>query len=414
MEKIIVVGGGASGIVASIFAKRGDNEVIVLERNSKPLKKLLLTGNGKCNYFNDDFTLSHFCSASIDDLSDVINNHNKNDFIISFLLKIGVVPRVKNGYYYPNSKQAYSVYNSLLKEASIRGVDIVCDTQVLDIVKRSDKFVVSTNNGEFICDKVVISTGSKAYPKTGSDGAGYDFACSFGHKIVDVYPGLVQLVSDFKFLKDLSGVRSDVCVSLLSDGEVVKSEVGEIQFTDYGLSGICIFNLSNYVGELISSCKSVCVRVNFFHDFDIFDVSSMIDFIDSRDNNLIDRSVTELLEGYLNYKIVNVILKLCGISSDACWDNLSLKDKEKIASSLVSFSVDIVGTKGFDNSQVCVGGVSLSDVDVNTFESKIVSGLYFTGEVLDVTGECGGFNLGFAFISGMLVGNAIGGINDKG
>ena len=403
--KIIVVGCGASGIVASIFSKNKDNEVIVLEKNSKPLKKLLLTGNGKCNYFNDDFSFEHYCSDS-KFLNTFINDENKEKFL-GFFESIGVVPRIRNGYYYPNSNQAYSVYNSLLKEASIRGVEIKYDTTVLNIVKK-DKFIVSTNNGSYECDKVIISTGGKSYSKTGSTGDGYMFGASFGHSVTDIYPGLVQLVSSDKFMKDLSGVRSDVCVSLLC-GDVIKSEVGEIQFTDYGISGICVFNLSNYVGKLIN--KGVSVNVNFFNSFNINDISSMISFIDSYNKKVTNRSITELLEGYLNYKIVNVILKLCSIESNRTWDSLSSFEKNKLCEYLVSFSINIVDTKGYDNAQVTVGGITLADIDSN-FESKLVPGLYFTGEVLDVTGDCGGYNLGFAFLSGMIAGSSIGGKND--
>ena len=402
--KIIVVGCGASGIVASIFSKNKDNDVIVLEKNSKPLKKLLLTGNGKCNYFNDDFSFLHYCSDS-KFLNTFINEDNKGR-VLGFFESIGVVPRVRNGYYYPNSNQAYSVYNSLLKEASIRGVDIIYDTTVLDIVKK-DKFVVSTNNGSYECDKVIISTGGKSYSKTGSCGDGYLFGASFGHSVTDIYPGLVQLVSSDKFIKDLSGVRSDVCVSLLCNGNVIKSEVGEIQFTDYGISGICVFNLSNYAGKL----SHKCVKVNFFNSFNINDVSSMTEFLDSYNNKVTNRSITELLEGYLNYKIVNTILKLCSIDSNRSWDSLSSFEKNNLCENLVSFNINIVDTKGYDNAQVTVGGISLSDID-NNFESKLVPGLYFTGEVLDVTGDCGGYNLGFAFLSGMIAGSSVGGKND--
>lgn len=404
--KIIVVGCGASGIVASIFSKNKDNEVLVLEKNSKPLKKLLLTGNGKCNYFNEDFSFLHYCSDS-KFLNTFINDENK-DKVLGFFESIGVVPRIRNGYYYPNSNQAYSVYNSLLKEATIRGVEIKYDTTVLNIVKK-DRFIINTNNGNYECDKVIISTGGKSYSKTGSTGDGYLFGTSFGHSVTDIYPGLVQLVSSDKFLKDLSGVRSDVCVSLLCGGNVIKSEVGEIQFTDYGISGICVFNLSNYVGKLIN--KGVSVKINFFNSFNINDVSSMIDFIDSYNKKVTNRSITELLEGYLNYKIVNVILKLCSIESNRTWDSLSSFEKNKLCEYLVSFSINIVDTKGYDNAQVTVGGINLSDIN-NNFESKIVPGLYFTGEVLDVTGDCGGYNLGFAFLSGMVAGSSVGGKND--
>ena len=411
MEKVVIVGAGASGIVTGIFSKRKDNEVIILEKNSKPLKKLLITGNGKCNFFNDDFSISHFYSDNIDVLSDVIDN-KKKDQIVDFLLSIGVVPRIRDGYYYPNSNQAYSVYNSLIKEASIRGVNIIIDTKVLNIVRDNDKFVIDTNNGRYFCDKVVVSTGSCAYPKTGSEGDGYLFGKSMGHNLIPVYPALVQLVTDDKFVKDLSGVRSEVKVLLCSNGNIVKSDVGEIQFTDYGLSGICVYNLSILVNKLLKSSNDVSVVVNFFNDFELYDVSSFINWFDDRNSVIVNRTITELLEGYLNYKIVNVILKLCGIDYDSSWNQISFNKKKLLAEHLISFKVNVVGTKGFENAQVCVGGISLSDINVDTFESKIVPGLYFTGEVMDVTGECGGYNLGFAFLSGMMVGEAIGGKND--
>ena len=392
--RIIVIGGGASGIVASIFAKRDNNEVIVLEKNNKCLKKLLITGNGKCNYFNDDFSSEHYYSDS-NNLS-FINDSNKRK-VLDFFSSIGVVPRVKNGYYYPNSNQSYSVHNSLLKEASLRGVEIKNGVKVLNIVKKSNSFIVSTDNGDFICDKVIVSTGGKSYPKTGSEGDGYIFGKSLGHKIVPVVPSLVGLVSNDKFIKPLSGVRCDACVSLNS-----KSEIGEVQFTDYGLSGICVFNLSNIASRL-GNCS---VKINFLYNF-VSDFDSFCKLFDSVNGSVLNRSIGELLEGYLNYNIVNVILKMSGIDFSCSWSDLGNK-KRILFDNLVSFNVDIVGTRGFDVAQVSLGGISLDDIDVNTFESKIVPGLYFTGEVMDVTGDCGGYNLGFAFLSGMIAGESVG------
>lgn len=396
--KIIVIGGGASGIVASIFAKRDNNEVIVLEKNSRCLKKLLITGNGKCNYFNDDFSFEHYYSNS-NDLS-FINDSNKKR-VLDFFSSIGVVPRIRNGYYYPNSNQSYSVHNSLLKEASLRGVVIKNDVRVLNIVKKNDSFIVSTNNGDFICDKVIVSTGGKSYPKTGSEGDGYLFGKSLGHKIVPVVPSLVGLVSNDKFIKSLSGVRCDACVSLNS-----KCEIGEVQFTDYGLSGICIFNLSNIASRL-GNCS---VKINFLYNF-VDDYDSFCKLFDEVNSNVCGRSICELLEGYLNYNIVNVILRMSGIDFSCSWNDLGNK-KRILFDNLVSFNVDIVGTRGFDVAQVSLGGISLDDIDINTFESKVVSGLYFTGEVVDVTGDCGGYNLGFAFLSGMIAGESVGDFYD--
>lgn len=392
--RIIVIGGGASGIVASIFAKRDNNEVIVLEKNNKCLKKLLITGNGKCNYFNDDFNVSHYYSDC--DLSSIINDSNKAK-VLDFFSSIGVVPKVKNGYYYPNSSQSYSVYNSLLKEATLRGVQIVYDCKVLNIVKDGTGFVVHTSNGDYACDKVIVSTGGKSYPKTGSEGDGYLFGESFGHKVVNVVPSLVGLVSDDKFIKSLSGVRCDACVSLGN-----KSEIGEVQFTDYGLSGICIFNLSNVFD------KSGIVKINFLYNF-VTDFDGFCKFFDDVNFKVKGRSIGELLEGYLNYNIVNVVLKKCGIDFSCSWNDCN---KKKLFDNLAFFSVNVVGTRGFDVAQVSRGGISLTDIDINTFESKIVPGLYFTGEVMDVTGDCGGYNLGFAFLSGMIAGESAGDFND--
>lgn len=398
--RTIIIGGGASGLVAGIFAKRDNNDVIIFEKNSKCMKKLLITGNGKCNYFNDDFNINHFSSDNIESLSSIINNNGKK-LVLNFMSSIGVVPKVKNGYYYPNSGQSYSVYNSLIKEASIKGVEIKNDVKVLNIVKKNNSFIVSTSCGDYDCDKVIISTGGKSYPKTGSDGDGYLFGSSFGHKLIPVLPSLVGLVSNDKIIKSLSGVRCDACVFLGS-----KEEVGEVQFTDYGLSGICIFNLSSIASRL-GNCN---IKINFLYNF-VNDFNSFCDFFDSVNNNVKGRSFGELLEGYLNYNIVNVILKKCGVDFSCSWNDLGNKKKD-LFNNLVSFNVDIVGTKGFEVAQVSLGGISLSDIDVNTFESKIVPGLYFTGEVLDVTGDCGGYNLGFAFLSGMIAGKAVGDLSD--
>lgn len=408
--KIIVVGGGASGIVASIFSKRENNEVIVLEKNNDCLKKVLITGNGKCNYFNDDFNISHYYSDDLFLLSNIINDVNKKR-VIDFVNRIGIVPRVKNGYYYPSSNQAYSVHNALIREAKNCGVKINTGIDVLNIKKENNTFFIETNSGFFSCDKVIISTGSCAYPKTGSTGDGFKFARDFGLSINKVFPGLVQLVSNNKFIKEISGVRCDVSVSLFGD-DLIKTEVGEVQFTDYGVSGICIYNLSLYVNKLIDINKKVFVYVNFFNDFDVNDVSSFINLIDCRNNLVKNRNITELLEGFLNYKIVNLVLKLCKIDFDLSWDNIPFNIRKQIAQYFIKFPIEIVGSKGYDNAQVCVGGVSLSDIGINSFQSKKVPGLFFTGEVLDVAGECGGYNLGFAFLSGMIVGDSIGDIDD--
>lgn len=410
MEKIIIIGCGASGIVAGINAKNKNNEVIILEKNNKSLKKLLITGNGKCNYFNEDFNINHYYSNNQEKLSTIINKENKQK-IINFTKNIGIIPKIKNGYYYPNSNQSYSVYNSLLKEAKILGISIIFENEVLNIKKEKEKFIINTEKEEYTCDKIIISTGGKTYPKTGSTGDGYKLAKKLNHQIEQLHPALVGLKSNDKFCKELSGVRSEVKATLFCEKNI-KEEIGEIQFTDYGISGICIYNLSILTNKYLEKNKKVSIKINFFNDFKISTISEMINLIENTNKKLNKRTISELLEGYLNYKIVNYILKQCKINNENTWEKLNKNQKQQLAQNLIEFNINIIETKDYETAQVTMGGISLQDININTFESKNIKNLYFTGEVLDVTGECGGYNLGFAFLSGILAGQAAGGNND--
>ena len=394
--KIVIIGSGASGLITAINAKNKNNEVIVLEKNDKSLKKFLLTGNGKCNYFNDDFNVNKYYSHNIGMLDILINENNKKR-VLDFYDNIGVIPRIKNGYYYPASNQSYTIANALIKEAKLKGVVFKYNYNVTSVKKDKDKFII---NNELECDKLVISVGGKSYTKTGSIGDGYEFAKSFGHKVYDIYPALVGLKTNDRIIKELSGVRTNCDVSLYKGNSLLLTENGELQFTDYGLSGICIFNLS------IFAKNGDKVHVNFLSDFDI-DKSNFIDKINDLNNKLHGRDITELLECYLNYKIVNSILKICKIDGNKSLNELNDNDKELLSSNLTNYSFEIVDNNGFENAQVSGGGVSLTEIDINTFESRLVKNLYFTGEVLDVTGMCVGYNLGFACLSGIICGENI-------
>lgn len=407
MSKIVVVGGGASGVVASIFAASNNNEVIILEKNDSLLKKLLITGNGKCNYFNEKFNIEHYISNNISFLNNIITKENESK-ILDFFDKIGIIPKVKNGYYYPYSNQAYTIKNTLLEEVKRKNIKVFTNSNVKDILKKDNYYEVYYNNLKIKCDKVIVSTGSKAYPKTGSDGFGYELANGLNIQLTRIAPGLVPLVSDNKILKSINGVRSDVKVSLYIDNVLVKKEIGEIQFTDYGLSGICIYNLSNIVSFNLD--KNITIRVNFVNDLNINNIKDMIEWLDNR-NIQTNNNIVLLLESILNYKIVNMILKKYNINESSTWNELNSKLKEDIAKNLVEMEFIIIKTLSYDRSQVCVGGINLEEID-STFMSKKYHNLFFTGELLDVTGDCGGYNLAFAFLSGMIAGKRAGENND--
>ena len=230
MCDVVIIGCGASGIVSSIFAKNKENKVTILERNSVPLKKLLMTGNGKCNYLNEIYSTKNYHSADISIVDKIISTENI-DSVRNFFDNLGIVPNIKNGYYYPFSGQAITIKNALLKEAICRGVEIKYDCLVKNIKKIDNKFVIEYNDSILECNKLIIATGSCAYPKTGSDGMGYNFLEKFGHTIVKPLPALVGLESNFKYLKDWDGVRSQVRVELFEDDKFISQEVGEIQLT---------------------------------------------------------------------------------------------------------------------------------------------------------------------------------------
>ncbi len=396
--KVVIIGGGASGITSAITARRKGYDVVVLEKNSSLLKKLKITGNGHCNYYNEDQDLCHYHSDNSELISMMINSVNLENVSL-FFDSIGIIPRIKNGYYYPFSNQAISVCSSLILEAQKLGVVLDTDVEVQE-VKKSNRFQVITTNGVYEADKVIVSTGGMSYQKTGSDGFGYRELKRLGHNINLLLPGLTPLIiANPK--KEWKGIRTDVSISLLENNKLVRKESGEIQLTEDGISGICTMQLSSYISKGLYLGKDERIKINFlpFIDEDEFFV-----FMDNRSRKMKNRTVMELLEGVLNYKLISVILKK---EQNLIWDECNNKEREFIKKNLLSYMVEVVDTKSFNYSQVTLGGVSLLEVNLETMESKKVKDLYITGELLDITGDCGGYNLTIAWITGLIAGECL-------
>ena len=405
MKKVGIIGAGASGLVCAIQAVSKDVSVVLFDKNSIVGKKLLATGNGRCNYWNCDQNLEHYHTSNPEFLSNIITSRVQKE-VLDFFDSLGVVPSIRDGYYYPYSNQASSIRDLLESYAKHVGVEFALDTEVLDVYKEDGKFVVVLKYGREYFDDLVIATGSKASPKTGSTGDGYFLARKFGHSIIPVCPALVQVVTEGDFLKDWSGVRALCTVSLYQDDRFIKKESGEIQLTDYGVSGICIFNLSRYISRGILEKHQFRLALNFLPFLDGKSKDEIFSWFTFRGNTLGDYRLIEFLEGILPYKLLFVILKRCGISHKSTWNSLDVNEKECLIRMILEFSVVVVGTKDFSSSQVCSGGVPLTEVS-SSLESKKVNHLYFIGEVLDVDGDCGGYNLGFGFMTGMIVGRIL-------
>lgn len=380
--KIIIIGSGASGLAAGISLLRCGYDVTILERNNISGKKLLLTGAGRCNFFNSDQNIVHYHSNDKDILAKIITSDNIH-LVEDFITSLGIVPKVKDGYYYPFANQAYNMKELLERTYLDLGGKIKYNYLVEKIEKKSSLFLINDN---ISCDKLILATGSKAYKMTGSDGIGYQLAKKFNHHIVKVLPSLTSLITREK--TNLKGVRVDAKVTLYEDGVKVREELGQVQFTDYGLSGICIFNLSYYAVKGLNKNKKELITI---------DLMPFMDKVSFK-----NKKVYDLLLGFLPNKMIDYILKTLDISKDVYYEDLSNDKKQELTKILKEMEFNITSYKEFDFSQVCSGGVSLREINPLTMESIFVKNLYIIGELLDVNGDCGGYNLTFAFLSGIL------------
>lgn len=407
-KKVLIIGGGVAGLTAAITLRKNNHEVWVLERNDRPLKKLLLTGNGKCNYWNQDQAITHYHSTTEELLPELITS-TRQQAVVAFFASIGIIPRIKNGYYYPFSNQASSVVESLYLSAKEQGVNFLTNLLVDEVVYQNNQFMVNPKKEKLIGDTLIITTGSMAYPKTGSDGIGYKLAEAFGHYIVPVMPALVQLKMKENDLKDWKGIRCEARLESLVNGKVIQEESGELQLTEYGISGICTLNISSKLARSLVAGDKVEVAIHFLPW--LFTKQEVRMYLENRACLFPNRTLEELLETILPYKLVHVLFNHYKVDFKKKWHTLHQQEQDTVSRFLFCHTIEIIGTNSFDQAQVCSGGVALTEVNLDSLESKKQKDLYFAGEILDVNGDCGGYNLGFAFLSGILAGKKVG--NDQ-
>lgn len=397
---IIIIGGGVSGMTAAICAVRGGARVCILEHNDRVGKKILSTGNGKCNLTNTNMSRECYNSSSQSDFYGVIQKFMPGD-LIAFLESAGIYTRNRGGYIYPFSEQASAVLDGLRAETKRLGAVTEVSVNIKSCRKRGDNFEIKTDSQTYVSRRLILAAGSKCAPKTGSDGSGYGIAESFGHGIVSVIPALVQLKCREGFFKELHGVRTESVVSLMSGGKRINSERGELQLTDYGISGIPVFCLSGKTKRLLDAGEKPVIHIDFCPDYSDPEILNMLHMLLKRDRNA---GLAEALGGLLNKKLANVIVKESALRPSMPCGDVNENGVSRIAALIKDFFVTPYDTNGFENAQVCGGGVSLDGINLSSMESLKVSGLYFAGEILDVDGKCGGYNLHWAFASGRLAG----------
>lgn len=399
MENILIIGAGPAGLTAAIVAARNGKKVTITERNSKCGKKLLLTGNGKCNFWNKEQNITHYHSSS-PLIKNFITEKVQNS-VLSFFDSLGIIYKEKNNYYYPFTNQALTIYNALLLECQKLGIKIINDITVDKIIKE-DCFIINPEKENIKAKTIIIAAGSKAMSKTGSDGLGYTLAKSLGHTIIKPLPSLVQLKGEESYFKNWSGIRSHVLASLYIDNTLIKKEEGEVQLTNYGLSGICIFNLSGLAAKALDKNKKVEISLNFMSF-----TQNYKDFLKDLNKKSSNKTINELLEGFLNYKLIDIILKKANIKRNLKLNTLSEIELNKLIENLTNFKIKITSTNTLEHAQVCSGGIPLEEINNETLESLKVKNLYFVGEIIDIDGDCGGYNLGWAWMSGIVAGKNV-------
>lgn len=404
MLTIAIIGGGASGMAAAIASKRQNAKanVIIFEHKDIPGKKILSTGNGRCNLTNEYMETSCFRSDRPEKLAPVLERFGAND-TIRFFEDLGILTKSRNGYIYPRSDQASAVLDVLRMELKKLGIEVILNTHVKDIASTKKGFRIFTDNKNYLANKVILSTGSKAAKVLGSDGSGYNLAKTFGHKLVPVVPALVQLkVKDFPFAK-ASGVRADACVKAIIDGQETASDTGELQITAYGISGIPVFQISRYIARALYEKKKALVCVDFIPQME---KDELFSFFQNRKVLMKHVDAGEFLIGIFNQKLIPRLLELSGIRMNTKVDTLTIEQLKKLAKQCKETMLTITDTNGFDNAQICAGGVSLDDINIDTMESYNQKGLYIIGELLDADGICGGYNLQWAWATGMIAGQS--------
>lgn len=401
-QEIIVIGAGAAGIMAAITAARNHAKVTILEHTQRFGKKLLATGNGRCNLTNLSQSPEYYRSDNQNFPMQVISQFNEKQ-TLHFFEEVGICTKNKVGYVYPYSEQAIAVLDLLKLELERLQVDIIYSISIKEILKKKHRIQIMTDQVTYTCDKVIMATGSKASPKTGSDGSGYNLAKQIGHGIITPLPALVQLRCNGDYFKSLAGVRCEARLRLMIDRNVMVEDQGELQLTDYGISGIPTFQISRYAIRALENGSNVTVLIDFVPDKK---KEEIISFLYAQINHAPKKKIEDILIGLFNKKLVPVLLSQANLSGKTWGKDIKQDQINCLLQKIKAFEVKVRSYNSFEQAQVCSGGVDTRELSPDTLESLKMSGVYLAGELLDVDGICGGYNLQWAWSSGYVAGKS--------
>ena len=383
MKQIIIVGAGASGLVAAIKAAAIGAAVTVLEQNDRPGRKICATGNGRCNMTNLNNIENAYRGSHPEFVKDALKQFSVKD-TLSFFQKLGICTTDRSGWIYPRSNQAQSIVDVLTMKARSLKVKLKTNQYVTGVSFTDGHWNVHTNGWTYTCDAVILANGSKASSVAGSSESGYEISRSLGHHLIEPLPALTALKCRGDFFSGWSGVRTEGKVTLYINGTPETSQQGELQLTDYGVSGIPVFQISRYAIRAIYEKKKVELSINFFPELT---KQELQEYLGRRKNDCPYKNEKELLTGLFPEKLIRV-----------------LSAQKDLISAITDFRLSVKSGLSFEQAQICSGGVDTSEVDSHTMESRLHKGLYFAGELLDIDGTCGGYNLQWAWSSGATAG----------
>ena len=391
-KKLAIIGGGASGLCAAIEAKYFDNsiDVIVFERMPKAGKKILATGNGRCNFTNENLSPKHFYGDTLF-LRRILTSAFADTE--NFFRTLGVLSYHEDGRIYPRSQQAATIQQTLIDALETAKVKTRLEAVVTGLKKSGNGFVV---NGEYF-DAVIVAGGGKASPVHGSDGSAYSLLEKTGHTKTDLYPALCGLTYKDKKLNMLKGVRAECKATLSSDGCLLSEESGEIQFTEKAISGIPVMNLSH----LVKKSKQLTLTLDLCEDFSY---NELYEHIENAKGNTPEKELENVLSGIVNAKLGFAIIDAADIKPHTLIKSITRNNIKKLCDILKGFEIEITGTRDFSNAQITCGGIKTEEVNPETMMSKITDGLFICGEILDIHGDCGGYNLHLAWTTGRIAG----------
>lgn len=406
MQQIIIIGGGASGIACALAAGKTnpDAKITILEQLDRVGKKILSTGNGRCNLSNQEISPDHYHSHNLTVLSDIMKPMTP-EFVLDFFNEFGLLCcEEDSGRIYPYSFQASMVLDVLLLALKQQHINVICSCKVSNVSYMKNCFVVSTKAGQnYHADKVILSTGGKAAPHFGSDGSGYQIAKSFGHTCHNTYPCLVPFRCKYEGLNGLKGIHAHGVAKLYSNATLLGTSKGEILLTDYGISGIPAMNLSCFMDQVKPNTKCE-IQIDLFPDWK---PNVLRTFLDTRAKKYANETLEMFFTGLINKKIAYSVLKSIGITPlSRPIGSLKPEELDVLAKTLKSWQFPVTNTLSWDKAQTTGGGIPLDEIHPTTMESRLQPGLFLTGELLDTVGECGGFNLHWAWCTGIFAGRS--------